>query len=431
MEGRFLLSTVPDVTPLQLATNPVGFSPVRPNTPVLPYGITNKKATFIDPTVHIANGKHTFIGYQTYVGPYANLDSTSGFIKIGNASFIGDNATIVSDPGSQATNPTTSILIGENVLISYNATVYGPSVIGGYGVNGKATQIGPGALIDGATIGPGAIIGALARVGPGVIVPGGIEVKAGANVTTSAEATDPALGKVEPLQSADQINLGKMLANSKSLAAGYATLYQGQSATGVTLGVATATAGAGPFNGNLSTIEGAGLEPGSASLSIEPATATSPAFPDHNGKLVQATLIGFPARVTGGARFLSRARHIAHHLGRGNAITADQGQPITVGSIARTGNGVTITSPLGGGLTIGQAFQAQHGVVLLGGDSTTYLIGDQVNIGTNAVVAQSSLGSGTVIGSHAYVFGSTLPANSVVPANAIIINNKPAGSVQW
>ena len=69
--------------------------------------------------------------------------------------------------------------------------------------------------------------------------------------------------------------------------------------------------------------------------------------------------------------------------------------------------------------------------MILGGDSSTFTIGDQVTIGANSVVSQSSLGAGTVVGSHAYVFGSTLPAGTVVPNNAIIIANKPAGTVEW
>jgi carbonic anhydrase/acetyltransferase-like protein (isoleucine patch superfamily) len=431
MEERFLLSTIPDRSLRSLATNPVAFQAVRPNTPVLPFGVANRKATFIDPSAHIQNGKHTFIGVQTYVGPYANLNSTSGFIKIGNGSFIGDNAAIVSNPGLQARNPTTSILIGDNVLISYGAKVVGPSVIGGYLSNGKATEVGPNAFIDGAVIGPGAIVGALARVGPGVTVPGGMEVLPGANVTTNAEASDPALGKVVPVPSADQVNLGKALANSKLLAAGYATLYQGQSATGVNLGVATATASAGPFNGNLAAVEGASLEPSSSVVSFAPTSPTGPTFLTPKGGQVEGLLFNFTARVTGGANFKSRAGAVQHRLGRGNSIAADQGQPINIGSIAGTGSNVSVNSPTGGALTIGQNFRAGSNSVLLGGDTSTFTLGDNVSLGAGSVVSQSSLGSGTVVGARAYVSGSKLPANSVVPDGAIIINNQNKGTVQW
>src|SRR5258705_320573 len=82
--------------------------------------------------------------------------------------------------------------------------------------------VGPGALIVGATIAPGAIVGPLARVGPGVVVPAGMFVLPGANVTTSAEASNPALGKVAPITGAQFTDLAKNLANNQSLAAGYA-----------------------------------------------------------------------------------------------------------------------------------------------------------------------------------------------------------------
>ena len=252
MEGRFLLSAIPYYPKNQLLTNPPGFQPIRPNTPVLPYGEVNKKATFIDTTVHIQNGKHIVLGYQDYVGPYANLNATSGFIKIGSGGFIGDNSAIVSDPQSLTVNPTTSVIIGDNVYIGYNATVYGPSQIGGFGPNGKATEIGPGALIDGATIAPGDIVGAAWRgLGPGVTVPSGLgEVKPGVNITTNAEASDPMQGYVESLVAADQSTLVTLLSNSKLLAQGYATLYQGQAATGVSPGVAISP----PDNGNLAIV---------------------------------------------------------------------------------------------------------------------------------------------------------------------------------
>jgi carbonic anhydrase/acetyltransferase-like protein (isoleucine patch superfamily) len=449
MEGRLLLSSIPFYPKHQLLTNPRGTQPIRPNTPVLPYGEANKKATYIDTAVHIQNGKHIFLGFQDYVGPYANLNATSGFIKMGNAGFIGDNSAIVSDPHIQAVNPTTSIIIGDNVYIGYNATVYGPSQIGGFGASlGKATEIGPGALIDGATISPGAIVGALARVGPGVTVPGTVEVKPGVNITTNAEASDPSLGYVESIIPADQSNLVKLLANSKLLAQGYATLYQGQAATGVSPGVAVSP----PNNGNLAIVSGAGYEPvytlaqstssgnlttvQAATLAPTVSAATSaptnsPTFLSHKGKQLPAQISDFPARVTGETNFKFRAHQAAARLGRSNSIAADQGQPINIAAITRTGRGVSINSPLGGGLTIGQGLQAQTGVVLLGGDSSTFVIGDDVTLGANSVVSQSSLGAGTVVGSHAYVFGSSLPAGTVVPDNAIIINNKRAGTVQW
>ena len=95
----------------------------------------------------------------------------------------------------------------------------------------------------------------------------------------------------------------------------------------------------------------------------------------------------FRARVTGATDFHSRAADIAHSVGRANSIRADQGQPITIGSIGRTGNGVTINSP--------RRRPAHHRPELRrrqcrrppGRDATTKaVIGDNVSIGNGAVV---------------------------------------------
>src|SRR5262249_28748480 len=143
-------------------------------------------------------GKHTVLGQKSYVGPCVTLNSTIGFIKIGTGSNVLDNASIVSTPKGAGATPT-NVLVGDRVSVGFGASVIGPGTIGVYGASSKPTGIGPNALIDGATIEPGAVVGALARVGPGVTVPTGIYVLPGSNVTTDAEASDPALGKVEPV----------------------------------------------------------------------------------------------------------------------------------------------------------------------------------------------------------------------------------------
>ena len=61
-----------------------------------------------------------------------------------------------------------------------------------------------------------------------------------------------------------------------------------------------------------------------------------------------------------------KAGRLLGHMGRANAIRADEGQPITIGSIVGTGPHVTINSPLGGTLTIGRNFRAGRGAVILG-----------------------------------------------------------------
>ena len=57
------------------------------------------------PRVHIVHGEHTVVGTQTYVAPFATLDATTGFIKIGSKSDVLDNATIVSNPNNLTAVP--------------------------------------------------------------------------------------------------------------------------------------------------------------------------------------------------------------------------------------------------------------------------------------------------------------------------------------
>jgi carbonic anhydrase/acetyltransferase-like protein (isoleucine patch superfamily) len=125
-----------------------------------------------------------------------------------------------------------------------------------------------------------------------------------------------------------------------------------------------------------------------------------------------------------------RAGQVAHRLGHANAIRADEGQPIAIGSIARTGSRVTINSPLGGTLSIGQNFQADTGAVILGGPNVNANIGDDVTIGAGAVLDRTSLGSGSSVGPRAYLANSSFPPNTVIPAGAIYINNNFQGYVQ-
>jgi len=424
LEGRQLLSAGAMVSTLQV--HPAAYPAIHPNTPVLPFATPSKKATFIDSSVKIEGGSSVVISYQSYIAPYATLNGTGGAIKIGTGSDVLDNAALVANPHHQYRLP--QLLIGDQVSIGYGAKILGPSTIGGYGAAAKPTAIGARAEIVGATIAPGAIVSPLARVGPGVTVPSGFRVLPGMNVTTNAEASNPKLGMVVPVTSTDTSTVKKQLSESQTLAVGYSQLYQGSSATGPNPG-ANPTLG-GINNGNLATIEGVSQEPGPSSVSFEPKKSAPQFLTPHQG-LVGSLLSNFPARITGLVEIDMRAGQLLHHLGRSNAIRADEGQPIIIGSIARTGNFVTINSPLGGMLTIGRNFRAGTGAVILGGPNVNAKIGDDVTIGSGAVVDRTSLGSGSTVGPGAYLSTSTFPAGTVIPAKAIYIKNKFQGYVRW
>jgi carbonic anhydrase/acetyltransferase-like protein (isoleucine patch superfamily) len=445
MEGRLLLSrsTVPPVNFNHPYLHPLGVPLVRPNTPVAPYGTpSNRNPSFIDPTVHIISGNHVIISYKSFVGPFATLDARSGFIKIGNGSSILDNAVIQSNPNGSR-HPTNSVIIGDLVSIGFGATVQGPSTIGAFGTTNQATLIGPNAVIDGATILPGAIVGALAHVGPGVIVPTGFQVPPGANVTTAnrdslifrTPDTDATVPPDRPYAISKAAATQTVL-NNQSLAAGFTTLYQGNAATGVSPGVPTTVTGVN--NGNLTQVEGSSPEPGTQASPATPFTIassnTTPVFPAPRGQQQPGQLYGFRARVVGQVVFHQQAGQVAHHLGFQNAIRADQGQPITIGSIAKTGNHVTINSPLTlssttgpnglAPLTIDQNFRADDHSVILGAQGVNMNIGDNVTVGTGAVVVGTTIGPNSTIGPGAYVANSTIQANQNIPAGAIIINQR-------
>lgn len=425
MEGRLLLSTSSRAALFQLLRTPPGAHPIRPNTPVLPFAATSGP-TFIDTTARIHHGAHIFISQKTFIGAFVGLDATTGFIKIGINSDIRDNAVIISNPSKIRSAPP-NVFIGSSVVVGYGATILGPSMVGGYGAAAKPTEIGPNALIDGATIAPGAIVGALARVGPGVTVPSGFKVLPGANVTTNAEASNPALGKVVKVTAADTTIVKNELSNSAELAAGYTTLYQGNSATGPNPGTDSKKV----FNGNLTTVEGASAEPGSPTVSFEPTKNLVPVFPGPSGDLVPANLFNFKARVIGNVAINQQAALAQSAMGSLNAIRGDQGQPITIGSIGQTGKGVSISAAVGHKVTIGQNLIAQDGAVILGGHTKSTTLGDNVTVGAGAVVSGSTIGNGASIGARSYIADSTIPAGASIPAGTIMIDNKVVGMIEW
>ena len=423
LEERRLLSQIAMVSKLQLT--PVAFPAIHPNTPVLPFATPSKKATFIDPTVQLESSSSAVISFQSYIAPYATLNSRNGAIKIGDGSDILDSAQLVANPGHSQRVPELSI--GNNVSISYGAKILGRSTIGGFSTTAQPAQVGARAIIDDAIVSPGAIVSPLARVGPGVTIPSGYRVLPGANVTTEAQASNPKLGKVVLVSSSDTSTLKQILSASENLAAGYTSLYQGNSATGANTG-SNPTIG-GISNGYLPGIEGASQSPGSSYISGT--KKVGPQFLTPQQYVIGSLLANFPARIVGPVIFEDqRALELATHLGRANSIRADEGQPITIGSIAHTGPHVTINSPLGGSLTIGENFRAGTGAVILGGPSVNAQIGNNVTVGPRSVLDRTSLGSGSTVGAGAYLMTSTFPANSVIPTGAIYINNKLMGYVQ-
>jgi carbonic anhydrase/acetyltransferase-like protein (isoleucine patch superfamily) len=325
---------------------------------------------------------------------------------------IQDSAILVANPNHVRGNP--GIVIGNGVVVSNGARVLGNSTIGAFGAAALPTAIGANAVIDGAVIEAGAIVGPLARVGPGVTLPSGFRVLPGANVTTDAQASNPALGKVVVVTKADTGEIQQQLSQSAALAGGYATLYQGDPATGTS----PAAVGKGVFNGSLAPVEGSSPAPGTS--------GRSPTFLSPRGRATQARITKLRGRIIGNVNFASRLQVIAHNLGRGDSIRADEGQPINIGANPRFGDHVSITAPLSGSVSIGQNFVAGNNSVVLGGPAK---FGDDVTLGNLSVVSQSTLGNHVTIGAGAYVSQSTIPDGVTIPDNSIIIHNVLVGMV--
>ncbi len=298
-------------------------------------------------------GARISIGQRDYVAPFASLNGTAGYIKIGSSSSLGDNSTLAANP--TRAKGLTGIFIGDNVVVASGASVTGPAAIGTIG--GAAVSIGANAVIDGAVIQPGAFVGALARVGPGVIITTGFRVLPGANVTTEAEATDPTLGKVVRSTSTDATAASSLVARAVTLAGGYANVYQGNSATGSSTGGAgpvplpISAAGSTVFFGALNTVLGVSSEPTSRFVAFEPANGT-PTFRSPGGvnsSLPQDLAFGYPERIIGGVQFGQLYNGSLASFSRRDSIRGDEGQPIVFnGPIGKLGNAVSIHSPLGG-----------------------------------------------------------------------------------
>ena len=355
MEARLVLSTASVVAAevRGILARATGGVPLRPNTPVLPLESAAATASFIDPSTQILRGDRIRVGQRDYIAPFASLDSRAGYIQIGSATTIQDNASLVANP--TRANAVSGIVIGDSVVVAPGVKITGPAAIGATG--GAVTAIGANAVIAGGVVQAGAFVGVLARVGPGVTINTGFAVLPGMNVTTQAEATNPALGKVVRVSAADPLVTAATasVARTTALAAAYTNLYQGQAATGpgTTSGgpIPAATTTTGIFFGALNNVLGASPEPTTMRAAFEPTTGT-PTFQAADGlnaPLPQQLAYLFPARVIGQVVIGQDGASAAKAVGKRDSIRADEGQAFTfLGPIARLGSAVTFHSPNGG-----------------------------------------------------------------------------------
>ncbi|QGT99068.1 hypothetical protein SYNTR_0475 [Candidatus Syntrophocurvum alkaliphilum] len=115
------------------------------------------KSSFIHPQAVIIGDVK--IGDNCYIGAYSILRGDYGNIVIGNKTNVQEGSII-------HTEPTTSALIGNNVVIGHAAIVHGPCTI-----NDEAA-IGMGAIIcNGCTLEFGSMLAAGSLLAPGKIIP--------------------------------------------------------------------------------------------------------------------------------------------------------------------------------------------------------------------------------------------------------------------
>ena len=239
----------------------------------------------------------------------------------------------------------------------------GPSAIGAIGGADRPCRSGPGAVVDGCDHrAPGRSSG---RGRPGRprrdLVPSGFRGPAGGPTSrTTAQASTPEpdgfVVKVTPADASCRDGRGQGgIADNSALAIGYATLYQGNSATGgaASLGPVpgpVAASGSTIYFGALNAVLGASragvedreLRAGLGHADV-PHCRRHP--PTHRGQ----PRLPIPVRFIGAVSVAGQgADAVSSVIGKGDTVRADEGQPIQVGSIASLGDDVSIRSPLGG-----------------------------------------------------------------------------------
>jgi carbonic anhydrase/acetyltransferase-like protein (isoleucine patch superfamily) len=357
---------------------------VQPLTPTVP----PVPVSFIDPTASLDTPVE--LGDEVFIGPFAQL---RGQVSIGDESNIQDNVVV--------TGPTA---LGDHTILAHGCSVVGPAQIGAVG--GLPCFVSFNALVDGAIVEPDAMVGSLARLGPGVTLHSGMRVLAGKNVTTQAEADNISLGKVVPVTDADRAFMAGVLEVNEALAVGYSQLQASSP---------SAVRGIGPAPPNM-----IGLVQGTPRLAgtetLEPA---------------------FRNRIIGAAELEDALAQLDFSMGSRDSIRADEGGPFHLGHLGVMGDEVTFHALEHTEIAVGQNFRiGAHSLVHGGaddGNSPTELtrIGNNVTVGSGAIVFRSTVGDDCLIGDGALVDGCQLAPGTSVAPKTVLVKNQNLGTVEW
>ena len=407
--------------------------PTANNRPACPGDASAAEVSFLDPTAEVSTPENVRLEAQVFIGPFAQLvASESAGIHIGPESNVQDSVVVtaaVSRDGDEQTalqavglSVDSGVETGERVILAHGSSVRGPARLGVEVEGAPALEndsgvfVSFGAQVDGAVIERDSGLSALSRVGPGVRLGSGLIVLPGKNVTTQAEADDPALGKVRPIVEADRAFNAAVVEVNVGLAREYSRLSR-EDATAV-LGI--------------------NIDPGGNAFdqvrdapSVESALCTGPSVREPD----------FRNRIIGDACFEDSLAELDQKMGESISIRADEGGPFGLGTIDRMDDRVIFHALEGTDLHVGTNVAYGERAIVHGGerpavDPTTGLakptiVGNDVELGDDAVVFRSLLRNGVRVGDKSAVVGSELALDQVIPDRTIYANDEVFGEVEW
>ena len=360
------------VAAVTLAATPSSLTSLFRPTPVV------VNSSFISPLVelfgNVAVGKRVFVAGNTVLR--ADPDT---HICIGNETNLQDNILFIArrrTPAPTSACGRRSSSAGNQVSIAHQASIEN-SKIGNFTFVGFHAQLQNTVLEDGAFVLHGAKL-ANVRIGKNRLVP------IGAVITTQAQAN------ALPLNTVDNAEFQReVLEVNEEFAEHYSELYRSQGFDAVT--------------------------------GISPAPRTS-----WNPKPVRPTLgqnvqIDQFVRIVGDVRLGNNSV-----VGQRTSIRADEGSPIIIGENAAIEDRVTFHALKGTSIRIGRNLNTDDNVVFHG----PLEVGDNLAIADDAILFRSQVGNNVTIGTGAIVVGVTLRDGTQVPPQAVITAQNQADALK-
>ncbi|WP_426446081.1 hypothetical protein ACP26L_21060 [Paenibacillus sp. S-38] len=375
-------------------------------------------AAFVDPTAELPKPGELELSSRVYVAPFARLTAGAGHrIRIGDRANVQDNAVLDARHGD--------IVLGERAIVAHGAQIrsaqpahiaaesqrpeYSNPGIGEFesfmaahpgqlSWGAVPAFIGFNAVVDGAVITDGSMVMHLAKVSPGITLKSGLKVKEGKWLRTQEEADDPALGKVEYIQTGDIEFMIDVVEVNKELAAGYSQLARE----------------------NASFVRGINYNPGKIPGNEH---RTLPAV---GGVRTQQPDTGtYRYRIIGNVQIADLTG-----IRDGVSLRADEGPLIRIGAQARFLGSNTFHALKSTHISAGNRVVLEPGALVHGGKDkqlkgeTWTEIGDGSVIGAGSVVFRSRLGKGVRVGAGSLVMDSVIPDGAVIPDGEIWIGGR-------